>query len=252
MNLKLVFTICPLVFIAGFVDSIAGGGGIISLPSYIFIGLPVHTAYGTNKFSSSFGTFFSVIRFVKNKKVHFWAALFSVITALIGSYLGAKAALRLDDRYLKYTLIVLIPLIALFILFKKNFEDYDKKREISLLKIITLSMITGIILGFYDGFFGPGTGSFLILIFTTVIGFDIVTASGNAKIINLASNVAALITFYSAHQVNLYYGIPAAICGILGNYIGSGLAIKNGSRIIRPIFIFVLILLIIKIVLDII
>ncbi|HEY5561866.1 MAG TPA: TSUP family transporter [Clostridiaceae bacterium] len=251
MDLTRLLIICPLVFIAGFVDSIAGGGGLISLPAYIFIGLPIHTAYGTNKFSSSFGTFLSALRFIKNRKVHFLAAIFSVITALIGSYLGARAALSLDDSFLKYTLIILIPIIAIFILLKKNFGVKDKTKERSLIVIIILSMLAGLILGAYDGFFGPGTGSFLILTFTTIIGFDILTASGNAKMINLASNVAALITFYRAHQVNLYYGVPAAICGILGNYIGSGIAIKRGNTIIKPLFIIVLILLLIKIVLDI-
>lgn len=250
MDMNMLLIICPLVFMAGLVDSIAGGGGLISLPAYIFAGLPVHLAYGTNKFSSTFGTFFSSLRFIKSKQVNYRSAIFSVIGALIGSHFGAKAALALSDIYLKYCLIVMLPIIAIFILSQRDFGKNDNVKEISTKKVVFLSLVSGLAIGAYDGFFGPGTGTFLILIYTSIIGFNIVTASGNAKIVNLSSNISALVTFILGGTVNFWIGIPAAIFGILGNWIGSGLAIKNGAKVIKPVFLGVLVLLFIKIGLD--
>lgn len=249
-DLKIILIICPLVFLAGLIDSIAGGGGIISLPAYIFVGLPVHLASGTNKFSSTCGTILSVARFIKNKKVHFKSAYFSVFTSLLGSFLGAKAALALDARYLKYCLMIILPFIAIFLVFKKDFGKKDTSTILSNKKVITLSLLSGLIMGAYDGFIGPGTGTFLILIYTSLIGFDFTTASGNAKIVNLASNVSALVTFILNGKVLFWLAVPAAISCIIGHWIGSGLAIKNGSKIIKPIFMVVVILLFIKIGID--
>lgn len=250
-DLKTIIIVCPLVFLAGFIDSIAGGGGIISLPTYMFVGLPVHFASGTNKFSSTCGTTFSVVRYVRNKKVSIKSALFSVVTALIGSFLGAKLALSLDAKYLKYCLMIILPLIAIFLIIRKDFGSKNTSVQLSSRMVILLSMLAGLIIGAYDGFAGPGTGTFLILIYTAVIGFDLTTASGNAKIVNLASNVAALATFLFNGKVLFWLAFPAALSGILGNWLGSGLAIKNGSKVIKPIFMVVVILLFVKISIDI-
>lgn len=248
--LKLVI-LCPLIFIAGFIDSIAGGGGLISLPSYMLVGVPVHAAYGTNKLSSCCGTFFSAARYLKDGKIHLPSAAASAALALLGSFFGAKAALALDETFLRYCLIVLIPVIAVFILTRRNFGEKDRTAVLSARRIILLSMLSGFVIGAYDGFFGPGTGTFLILIYTGVIGFDLTTASGNAKVVNLASNIAALATFLGSGVVRLELGIPAALFGILGNWIGSGLAIRKGARVIKPVFMLVIMLLMVKIVLDI-
>lgn len=242
--------LCPLVFVAGLVDSIAGGGGLISLPAYLLAGLPIHIAYGTNKFAMAFGTFFSAVRFFKNGQIHYKSSIIAASTALLGSYLGAKAALALDEIYLKYSLIVLLPVITIFILLRKNFGKEDTTFVLSGKKIIVLSAIVGLIIGTYDGFFGPGTGAFLVLVFTGVIGFNLILASGNAKFVNLASNIAALITFLAEGKVLFFIGIPAALSAILGNWIGAGLAIKNGAKIIRPVFMLVLASLFVKIGLD--
>ncbi len=247
---RTMLLICPLIFAAGLVDSIAGGGGLISLPAYVFAGLPMHFAYGTNKFSSMFGTLFSTLRFVKSRKVYLKSAIISAIGALAGSALGAKAALSLSDIYLRYTLIIMLPVIAVFILAKRNFGENNRVKHLSGRKIIFLSAITGVVIGAYDGFFGPGTGTFLILVYTGAIGFDMTTASGNSKIVNLSSNIAALVTFLLSGKVLFGIGIPAALFGIAGNWIGSGLAIKNGSKVIKPVFIGVFALLFLKIVTE--
>jgi len=242
--------ICPLVFFAGLVDSIAGGGGIISLPAYVAAGVPYHMALGTNKFASTIGTSVATARFVKNGKVNYKAAAVSVPSALAGSYAGARLALMISEVYLQYTLIVMLPFIAVFILKSGNFKKDGYTKQISDVAMMLLSTAAGFIIGAYDGFFGPGTGTFLILIFNAVIGFDILTSNGNAKVINLSSNAAALATFLYSGMVVIPIGVFAAVFGIAGNYIGSGLALKKGIKLIRPMFIVVLSLLMAKVVYD--
>jgi uncharacterized membrane protein YfcA len=247
---RMLLILCPLVFFAGLVDSIAGGGGIIALPAYLFTGLPIHLAYGTNKFASSFGTLFATGRFIKRRQIHFSSAVSSALTALLGSFWGAQAALAMDEKYLQYLLLILLPGIAVLILTRHNFGAEPPSFQLPQSKIIGFSGLIGLAIGAYDGFFGPGTGTFLILANTVILGFDLKRASGNAKIGNLASNVAAVAAFVAGGKVLFWVGIPAALCSILGNWIGSGLALKNGAKIIRPVFIGVLGLLLIKIGLD--
>lgn len=247
---QLIMTVCPLIFLAGFIDSIAGGGGLISLPAYLFVGLPMHNAIATNKFSSTFGTAISTYRFFKSGNINLKSAFASVVGALAGSYAGARLALALEEKYLQYFLIIALPVIAVFVLTRKSFGKDDAATKLSDAKIIIYSVISGFLIGAYDGFFGPGTGTFLILVYTGIIGFNLKTASGNAKIVNLTSNITALVTFIFSSKVIFWVGLPAALCGILGNWLGSGLAIKKGSRVIKPFIIIVMILLFGKIVYD--
>jgi uncharacterized membrane protein YfcA len=223
---RMLLILCPLVFFAGLVDSIAGGGGIIAL------------------------TLFATGRFIKRRQIHFSSAVSSALTALLGSFWGAQAALAMDEKYLQYLLLILLPGIAVLILTRHNFGAEPPSFQLPQSKIIGFSGLIGLAIGAYDGFFGPGTGTFLILANTVILGFDLKRASGNAKIGNLASNVAAVAAFVAGGKVLFWVGIPAALCSILGNWIGSGLALKNGAKIIRPVFIGVLGLLLIKIGLD--
>lgn len=250
ITLQVILTVCPFIFLAGFLDSIAGGGGLISLPAYLFAGLPMHNAIATNKFSSTFGTAISAYRFIKSGNISLKSAFASVAGALAGSYTGARLALALEEKYLQYFLIIALPIIAVFVLTRKNFGKDETASDLPTSKVVAFSVISGFIIGAYDGFFGPGTGTFLILVYTGIIGFNLKTASGNAKIVNLASNVAALITFIFSNKVMFHVGFSAALCGILGNWLGSGLAIKKGSGVIKPFIIIVMILLFGKIVYD--
>lgn len=249
LDTNLLFLLYPLIFLAGFIDAIAGGGGLISLPSYFLLGLPPHVAYGSNKFSSCMGTTFSVFRFIRSKRVHMKSAIASVCSALVGSALGVRIVMMLDEKYLRYCLIVLLPVIAVFVLTQRGFGDGITK-NLNDRKIVQLSLLIGFVLGLYDGFFGPGSGSFMILAYTGLLGFDLTTSSGNAKIVNLAANVGALFTYILNDKVLFSVALPAAAFGILGNWIGSGLAIKNGSKIIKPVFVGVLVLLFLKISYD--
>lgn len=242
--LEQLLIICPLIFISGFIDSIAGGGGLVSLPTYNIAGLSPHLALGTNKFSSCIGTFFSTMRFVKNKSYNLTSAIPSIIFAFIGSAIGSKIAVCLDAKVLQYILVAGIPIIAVLVFKKKNLS-HIKPRNYSKTKVIILSSLIGFVIGGYDVFFGPGTGTFLILAYASVLGLDLLTSMGNAKLVNLTSNIASLIVLNS-----LAIGIPAAFCAIAGHYLGSGVAIKNGQKVIRPMLIMVLTLLLIKLTYD--
>jgi len=233
---------------AGFIDSIAGGGGLISLPAYILSGLPIHMALGSNKFSSAFGTTFSAINFLKSKKVYVKAIPVSVACALAGSALGAYVALLVSDAVLRWVLIGMVPVVAVFTLIKKDFGKEDRSGTLKTRTILLGSGLAALVIGFYDGFFGPGTGTFLIFVFAVFLRFDLVTANGNAKIINWSSNIGSLVTFIASGHVVYALAIPAAVFGIAGNVIGSTLAIKIGAKIIRPILVVVLCILLFSVI----
>lgn len=244
----------PLIFLAGFVDSIAGGGGLISLPAYLFIGVPSHFALGTNKLSSTIGTIFSTLRYAKGRAIIYHVGIPSVIGALIGSHLGAKIALSLSTGTLKVVLTFLIPVAAIFVLLSRTNERKDSAQlftnKFGKTKTYMTSLIIGLIIGLYDGFFGPGTGTFLIILYVSILNIDHISASGTAKIVNLSSNIGALSTFIIGGKVLYTLGLPAALFGILGNWIGSGLALKKGAKIIKPIMLGVLVMLFVKILSD--
>ena len=242
---------CPLVFLAGFIDSIAGGGGLISLPAYLLAGIPVHLAYGTNKFASCFGTAMASFQFAKKRHVFWRTALLSALGALIGAGLGAQLALVIDEDILRVGLVFILPLIALFLLKNKRFDVEHSPLSFSSVPHSSLiAVLIGLLCGTYDGFLGPGTGTFIIIAYTSFMKLPLINASANAKIINLASNIAALSVFLLNGSVLLWLAIPCAVCSILGNLIGSKLAIKNGARFIKPVIVFVIGLLFARVCFD--
>lgn len=239
--------VCPFVFLAGLVDAIGGGGGLISLPAYLIAGLPTHAAIATNKISSTFGTSLATYRFAKAKLINVKLAIPSVIAAIIGSSMGAKISMLVPEKILSYVLIIILPLAAFFVLNKKLFND-EGSEDVSLDKrtYITASL-AALIVGIYDGFYGPGTGTFLIIAFTVFAKLNIQTSNAQAKVINLTTNVTSLVIFLVNGQGILSLGIAAAICNMVGGYLGAGLAMKNGAKIVRPSIIFVLFLLVFKV-----
>ena len=245
LHLMHFLIVCPLVFLAGFVDAVAGGGGLISLPAYMIAGLPVHFAIGTNKLSSGMGTTLATARFAKNGYIAWKNALLCIVTALIGSSLGAKLALQLDDYYFKRLILVILPCTALYLTFGKPFVG--EKESFPVRKMILFSALIAFIIGIYDGFYGPGTGTFLLLILTGLAKLPVTEASGLTKVINLSSNVAALITFIIHGTVYYPLGLAAAVFCIAGHYIGSGMVVSNGRKIVRPVVLCVLVVLFIKV-----
>lgn len=239
--------VLPIIFLAGLIDSIAGGGGLISLPAYWAAGLPPHFALGTNKFSSCCGTVFSATNYFRANMIDVPVAVISAIFALVGSYLGTRAVLLVSPEFLNYLLIVLIPLITVLSFVRKDLGLKNSSHRIKKAVKLILGSVAGLTIGFYDGFFGPGTGTFLILFYSILLHYDFVVANGNTKVVNLASNVAAVIGFAHAGKIFYPLAIPAAICGIAGNLLGSHLVIRKGNTLIRKIFILALILLFLRV-----
>ncbi len=246
----MIFTVCIFIFIAGLIDSIAGGGGMISLPAYFFVGLPPHIAYGTNKFTSSFGTLISAWNYYKQGKIHKKVAFTAIIGSILGSVAGSNLNLYLDERILKICFLILLPLAAIVVLSKNILKEKEQQAELSHRKTAFLSFLIGLVIGGYDGFFGPGTGAFLIIAFTGILNLDYVTASGSAKAINFASNLGSLTVFLLHGKVLFAIALPAVLFSILGNFLGSRLAIKKGEQVIKPVLVLVMILLVAKIISD--
>lgn len=248
LSAKMILIVAVGVFLASFVDGIAGGGGIISVPTYFLAGLPAHLALGTNKLSSSIGTAVSTARFIRNGYIDWKLALPSVLLALFGAHLGTRLQLSLDERYLKYMLLAVLPVVAVVVMRQRSLPE--KRGTINLSLQMTIVLSASLIVGAYDGFYGPGTGTFLILIFCNLAKLDLRTASGNVKLVNLSSNIGALFTSLLNGKVFLALGLIGAVFSIAGHYIGSGLAIKDGSKIVRPVILTVLVLLAAKVILE--
>ena len=246
LTARMVIIVVIGVFLASFVDGIAGGGGIISVPTYFLAGLPAHLALGTNKLSSGLGTAVSTARFIKNGYVNWKLGIPSIILALIGAHLGTRLQLAIDERYLKWLLLAVLPVVAFIVLRQKKLPeeagDIDPARQTAIV------LISSFIVGAYDGFYGTGTGTFLILIFCNLAKMDLRTASGNVKLVNLSSNIGAVVTSLMNGKVFIVLGLIGAVSSIAGHYIGSGLAIKDGSKIVRPVIVIVLLLLAVKVI----
>ena len=246
--LQICLIVCPLVFLAGFVDSVAGGGGLISLPAYLFVGFPAHLASGTNKVVASTGTALATWRYYKSGKIRMKPALLAAVSALIGSSIGTQIALLINAEAFRILLLIALPLVAVLITLKKDFGSDQATdtpvEETNRDRIVCL--VIGIAVGCYDGMIGPGTGTFLIMAFTIFVNMDLLTASGCAKVGNLASNLASAFLWIKSGNVMFELVIPAAICSMLGNYLGSQYAIKGGSKKVRAMIYIVLALLFVK------
>jgi uncharacterized membrane protein YfcA len=248
LTVRMVIIVVIGVFLASFVDGVAGGGGIISVPTYFLAGLPAHLALGTNKLSSSIGTAVSTARFIRGGYVDWKLGVPSVALALWGAHLGTRLQLALDESWLKWLLLIVLPLVAFFVLRQKQLPE--ERGEMPPARRAAIVWIASFLVGGYDGFYGPGTGTFLVLIFCNLAKMDLRTASGNVKLVNLASNVGALATSLAAGKAFLVLGLIGAVASIAGHYIGSGMAIKNGSRIVRPVILVVLVLLAVKVITE--
>jgi len=245
LTVKMAVIVAVGVFFASFMDAIAGGGGIISVPTYLLAGLPPHMALGTNKLSAGLGSIASTSRYIKNGFVDWHLGIPSVVLALVGAHFGTRLQLMVDEVYLQYLLLGVLPVVAFIVLRQRQLPE--QKGIIDPGKQQAIVYLASLVVGAYDGFYGPGTGTFLLLIFCNLAKMDVRTASGNVKLVNLASNVGAVVTSLANGQVLLVLGLIGAVTSFAGHYVGAGLAIKNGSKIVRPTVIIVLILLAAKV-----
>ena len=239
LSLPMLLFLMLMTGFAGFVDSAAGGGGLISLPAYLFAGLPVHYTYGTNKFSAACGTTFATAQFFQKGAMNIRVGLLAAVGSFVGSALGSHIVLLLSDQVLRTMMLIILPVAAVLILWRRDLPDENRDDGTLNAKKAVLALAIGL-----------GIGTFAIIAFTTLMGFDLRTAGGNAKVLNLASNYASLVTYLSSGLVVFSIGIPCAISGIVGNLLGSHFALKNGAKFIRPMMLVVLVLLLGKIVSD--
>ena len=245
--LKQLLIVCPLVFLAGFVDSVAGGGGLISIPAYLMAGLPVHLAVGTNKLVAGTGTLAASIAYFKSGKVRLRPALTAGICAMLGSALSTELAALISDQLLNALLLVALPCVAIFLTLKKDFgREAPSAVEIPVKKELMISAAIGLLLGCYDGIIGPGTGTFMLMCFTAFLSMDMLSGSGCAKLANLASNIAAAVVWMINGKILWILVIPAALSSILGNRLGARFALKGGSSRVRNMVFVVLGLLFCK------
>lgn len=242
--------VCPLLFLAGLVDAIGGGGGLISLPAYLIAGLPAHQAIATNKLSSACGTALATARFVRGGLVNFVIGVPSIAAAVLGSSIGANLSLRIEESVMRYVLFALLPVTALVVLNRRLFRERENAAFRPDRRTLVTAVAAAFLIGAYDGFYGPGTGTFLIVAFTVFAKMDVARANGQAKIINLTTNLTSLAIFLANGQVLLPLGIAAALCNMAGGYLGAGLAMKKGAGITRPVILLVLLLLFVKILLE--
>ncbi|MCD8051475.1 MAG: sulfite exporter TauE/SafE family protein [Clostridiales bacterium] len=239
------FIVCPLIFLAGFVDAVAGGGGLISLPAYLIAGLPVHMAIGTNKLSSGMGTALTTWRFSRSGYIPWRQAGLCVVCALIGSSAGANLALLISDGFFRILMLFILPLTAFYVFRCKTLEV--QKAPYGPRKTALLSIAAAMVIGAYDGFYGPGTGTFLILLLTAVAHMDLRSANGVAKVINLTTNLTALAVYLLNGKVIFVLGLTAGLFSLAGNYIGTRCFDKGGARAVKPLMLAVLTLFFVKI-----
>jgi len=231
-------------FIASFIDSVVGGGGLISLPALLLTGMPPTMALGTNKMASVMGSCTSTLSFLRSGKIDIHLIKFLFPLSFIGSAFGVITVQQIPSQFLKPLVVVMLLIVTVYTFTRKEWGDVSTYQGMTK-KTAYLSGIAAFSIGFYDGFFGPGAGSFFIFAFL-MIGFDFVVAAGNSKALNFASNIAAVITFIYFGSVNYLYAIPMGLAMILGALAGSRLAIKKGAAYVRPLFLFMSVVLISK------
>lgn len=245
---EMLLIVCPLALLAGFIDSIAGGGGMISLPAYYLAGLTPALAAGTNKLSAMMGTALAARNFSRAGKLDWAVGVPAALGALAASAAGALVMVALPPRVVQILVLGCIPVAAVFTLRGRKRRGEPKAR--SRRATLTISLAIGLGVGFYDGLIGPGTGTFLILLFLQVFAMEEVRASGTAKLVNLASNVAALTSLIVTGDVLFLLGLPAGLCAMLGAALGSRLTIRRGGGVVRVVMLVVLALLLAKMLLD--
>lgn len=246
---------CIAALVAGFVDSIAGGGGMITQPAMLLVGVPPHAMLGTNKFATTLGTGLALVNFARSNLVVWRVAALGVVFSLLGAYIGAELALLVDSATLGKVIVALLPLGLLFTLLPKK-ERKPPAPGAALTgganmqgpAFWLLVPLASALVGLYDGFFGPGTGSVFILVFHWLLGMGLIYASATAKVFNLASNVGALVGFLWGGQVLFALALPMAACNMLGNWLGSRLAIRQGSGLVRRILAVTLSLLVLTLI----
>ncbi len=240
--LEALFGLSPMVvgalvlvaLLAGFIDSIAGGGGLLTVPAALIAGLPQVEALGTNKLQSSFGSFSATLTYARAGRIDFSRARWWVVCTFAGALCGAAAVSALPVEALRLGLPALLVGVCLFFLFSPRLKDEDVRSRVS---PFAFGPLIGASIGFYDGVFGPGTGSFFMIGFVLLLGYGVLKATAHTKLLNFTSNIAALGVFLIGGHVNIPLGLAMGAGQFLGARIGAGLAIRSGAALIRPMLV---------------
>lgn len=248
----ILLALCVFAFLAGFVDAMVGGGGLIQLPA-LFILQPHLTlvqTLATNRTANFMGTVVAATRYIKRTKIDWRHLAPAIVTGFIGAFSGALMVSYVHKEQFMPFIVCVLALVLLYTIFKKELGLHRVEKDLSKKQHLLYALLTGLIIGLYDGVIGPGTGSFLIFAFIMLFGYDFLHASANAKIINCVTNIASLVFFISSGAVVWAKAVPMAISNMAGSYAGSQLALKKGSAFVRIFFIVVVTALIIKLTWD--
>jgi len=247
METYIIILLCIASFFAGFVDAIVGGGGLIQTPVALILlpNISVSSIIGTLKIPAFSGTSFAARQYLKKVDMNWKLLVIMAIVAFCSAFLGSNLLTLVHNDFMKPLLLVVLILIAIYTFTKKNFGIRQEK-NLSQKKQLVLAVLMSICIGFYDGFIGPGTGSFLVLGFVAILGLDFLHASANAKMVNLATNFGSICLFVLKGKIIWAIAIPMAFCNALGGFIGAKLAIKKGNGFIRIFFLIVVILTLIR------
>ena len=242
MEHYILVLLCIAAFLAGFVDAIVGGGGLIQTPMGLILlpNLPVANVVGSLKIPSFSGTFFAALQYLEKIEMNWKLLLIMMTLAIPSAFAGSTLLTHVSNDFMKPLLLVILSLLVVYTFAKKNFGQHTDKSHSSAQQILYAVLISFFI-GFYDGFIGPGTGSFLVLAFITLLGFDFLQASANAKMVNLATNFGSITLFVIKGKIIWSIAIPMAICNAAGGFIGAKLAISKGNKFIRIFFLIVVI-----------
>ena len=238
------------VFFAGVVDALAGGGGLITLPAYLAVGLNPALILGTNKLTSCLGTIVSTWRYHRALKFSIKDFLPVIAASMIGSWFGARAAILIDPKWIRPMLLAALPVVSWLVWSKKDFGALDESRNISAAERERRGILVAAPIGFYDGIFGPGTGTFFAIAFARWGKHDLLGATARAKILNLVSNIGALGAFMWAGRLHWKVGLSMALLSAAGHWVGSHLGVKRGASLIRPVVALVCAGLFVKVLFD--
>lgn len=232
---------------AGFIDAIVGGGGLITVPALfgVYPGAPPATLLGTNKSAAIFGTAWAAAEYSRRVKLVWSSLLPAAAFALIGSFLGAWSVTLMSPDGLRRALPFILGSVLLYTLIDKNLGQQHARR-FDAVKETRIACLIGAVVGYYDGFFGPGTGSFFVFLFVRVLGYDFLHASASAKILNAATNFAAIVLFTAKGHVWWHVVLVMAICNVIGSLLGTRMALQHGTRFVRAAFVCVVAALIVK------
>ena len=240
----------PLLFIAGVIDGIAGGGGIIALPAYLLTGMPVHSAYACNKLQSGLGTSASAFKYIKDGYADIKTTLCAIPFTIAASMLMTRVVIGLNADVVKLIIAICIPIAAALMFLKRFLSPKTVKRQELSWRTVSLSMLCGALLGTYDALFGPGGGTIAMILFSILLSYDLRVGNGNGKIIIVASNFTAMLNYIISGYMIWHVAIPCAAANIVGSYLGAAIVIKKGEKVVFPTMIFVIIMLIGQVILN--